>query len=101
VSANSPVGLITRDSIQLNRIEYRQACFRSVCFGNCCGVSSSRAERRRNPKQLFIESGDCQPLNAAAARPLGVYGLNRGFELKPPSAPVLESLSQMTLRFFY
>src|SRR5260370_36209253 len=54
--------------------------FRSVRFTKRCGISSSRAERRRYTDKLFVEQHDRGP---AAAPPLSVYRLNRGLELKP------------------
>jgi hypothetical protein len=72
MSANCPVGLITGDMVRVDPIEYRQPCFRSLHFGYCRGISSSGAERRRYPDQLFVEQHDRNPLGPAAARRLRV-----------------------------
>ena len=82
VSANCPVRLISGDIVRVDPIQHRQPRFGSICFGHCRGVSGLRAERRRYADQLFIKPYDRFPLNPAAARPLGMYRLNRGFKLK-------------------
>ena len=82
MSANRPVGLISGDDSGVNRIQCRQPGFWSTPFGNGRRVSSSRAEGRRNPDELLVEPDDGKPLGPAAVRPLSVYRLNCGFELK-------------------
>ena len=62
-------------------------------------MPSLRPERRRYPEQLFIKQQDRRPIGPAGARPLGMYRLNCGFQLKPARARPLECLSQMVLGF--
>ena len=66
VSANRPVGLIARDGLQIDRVQYCQPRFRSVRFGYRRGVSGSRAERRGYADQLFVE----EQIAAHSVRPL-------------------------------
>src|SRR6476646_7163972 len=99
VSADSPVRLIIRDSSQIHSVENREASFGSVRFGNRSGVSRLRADRWRYPEQLFVEQHDRRPIGPAGMRPLGMYRLNCGFQLKSPRARPLECLSQMVLGF--
>jgi hypothetical protein len=100
VSAHRPVGLIARDGSEIDRAQYRQPRFRSLRFSYCRGVSSSRAERRGYADQLFVEQHDRNPLGPAAARPLRVYRLNRGFELKPAGATATRCFGEMAFRLF-
>src|SRR5258708_2035617 len=100
MSANRPVGLISGHSVQVNSIQYCQSCFRSVSFANRRRVSSSRAKRRGDADQLFVEQHDRSPLGPAAARPLSVYRLNRGLELKPAAVTVTSRFGEMAFRLF-
>src|SRR5580692_7587181 len=100
MSANCPVGLISGDVLWVDPIQHRQSRFRSIRFSDRRGVSSSRAERRGYADQLFVEQHDRSPLGPAAARPLRVYRLNRGLELKPASATAIRRLGEMAFCFF-
>ena len=100
MSANRPVGLINRDLVPVDSIQYRESCFRSVRFADRGGVSGSRAERWRYLEQLFVKQRDRTPLCPAAACPLGVYRLNRGLELKAAGPTVTRRFGEMAFRFF-
>ena len=56
----------------LNRIENRDACLRSIRFGNRGGVSNSRAKSGRNADELFVEQRYCRPVGKASAGPLSM-----------------------------
>src|SRR6516225_5525315 len=98
--ANRPVRLISGDGSEVDRIQYRQPGFGSTHFGNGRGVSRSRAERRRYPDELLVEPDDGNPLGAAAVRPLSVYRLNGGFELKSTGTAMPGCFSQVMFRLF-
>ena len=100
MSADRPIGLITGDSVQVDPIECRPPCFRSVRLTNRRGVSGSCAERRGYSDQLFVEQHDRNPLGPAAARSLSVYRLNRGLELKPAGATAARCFGEMAFRLF-
>ena len=100
MSANRPVGLIARDGLEIDRVQYRQPRFRSPRFGYCRGVSSSRAERRRYADQLLVEKQDRTPFSPTTARPLSMYRLNRGLELKAAGAATTRRFGEMALCLF-
>src|SRR5271166_772076 len=50
---------------------------------------------------MFIEECDRGPVRLTAACPLGVHGLNCGFQLKAAGAPVLGRFSEMLFGLFY
>src|SRR5271169_3634353 len=100
MSANCPVGLISGDRGRVDSIQYRQSCFRSLRFGYRRGVSGLRAERRGYTDQPFVEQHDRIPLGVAAARPLGMYRLNCGLELKPARATATRCFGEVAFRLF-
>src|SRR5215472_3981630 len=100
MSANRPVGLICRDVSRLDRIQYRQPRFGPAGFGNGRGVSSTRAQCWGDADELFVEQHDRSPLGPAGARPLRVYRLNCGFELKSAGTTLLRRLGKVTFRLF-
>src|ERR1700737_4794053 len=100
MSANCPVGLISGDIVRGDPGQPRQPRFRSVSFANRRGVSSSRAKRRGDADELFVEQHDRNPLGPAAARPLSVYRLNRGLELKAAAVTATGRFAEMEFRLF-
>src|ERR1700737_561458 len=100
MSANCPVGLISGDIVRGDPGQPRQPRFRSVSFANRRGVSSSRAKRRGDADQLFVEQHDRSPLGPAAVRPLSVYRLNRGLQLKASGAIATRRFGKMAFRLF-
>src|ERR1700676_4901384 len=100
MSANCPVGLINGDIVRVDPIQYRQSSFRSARFANRRGVSSARAERRGDAEQLFVEQHDRSPLDPATARPLSMYRLNRGLELKTAGVMATRRFGGMAFRLF-
>ena len=57
-------------------------------------------ERRRYADQLFVEEHDRTPLSPTTARPLSMYRLNRGLELKAAAAAATRRVGEMAFRFF-
>src|SRR5262249_1926705 len=100
MSANRPVRLICRDVSGLDRIQYRQPRFGPAGFGNGRGVSSARAQCGGDADELFVEQHDRSPLGPAGARPLRVYRLNCGSELKSTGTHLLRRLGKVTFRLF-
>src|SRR5262245_48653284 len=100
MSANRPVGLIARDVSRVDRIQHRQPRFGPTSFGNRRGISSTRAQRRGYADELFVEQHDRGPLGPAAARPLRVYRLNSGLELKAAGTTKPRCLGKVTFRLF-
>src|SRR5438270_11196836 len=99
--ANRPIGLISRDYTPIECIQNCEALFRSTCFGKSGGVSSLAAYRRRHADELGVELNNRFPLNTAATCPLGMYRLNRGFQLKAARAPIFGRLCEKALRLFH
>src|SRR5215469_12566942 len=100
MSANRPVGLICGDVSGLDRIQYCKPRLGPTGFGNGRGVSSAGAQRWGDADELFVEQHDRGPLGPAGARPLGVYRLNCGFELKSAGTTLLRRLGKVTFRLF-
>src|SRR6266853_6305280 len=100
MSANRPIGLISGNIVRVDPIQYRLPRFRSVSFANRRGKPSSRAKRRGDADQLFVEQHDRSPLGPAAARSLSMHRLNRGLELKPADAAATRRFGEMCFRLF-
>src|SRR5260370_40812153 len=100
MSANSPVGLIRGEMDRYVPIQPRQPRLRSVSFANRRGVSSSRAKRRGDADELFVEQHDRSPLGAAAARPLSVYWLHRCPASNASGATATQCFAEMVFRLF-
>src|SRR5260370_35832094 len=58
MSANRPVGLVSRDCILVDCIQSCQPLFRSIRLGNRGGESRSPAEARRTPLRLIVDTTD-------------------------------------------
>src|SRR6516225_8384665 len=101
VGANSPVRLIVRHGLCVNRFENSESCFWSLRFRNCGGASDSCAERGRYADQLFVKQCYRRPVGLASVCTLRMYRLNCSFELKPAGAPALGSLAEMTFGLFH
>src|SRR5258708_18534928 len=100
MGATSRGGLKRADGVGGFYPQPRQPRFRPASFANRRSVSSSSAERRGYADELLVEQHDRRPLGPAAVRPLSVYRLNRGLELKPASATATRRLGEMAFRFF-
>jgi prepilin-type N-terminal cleavage/methylation domain-containing protein len=98
MSANGPVGLVRGNGVFVDGVEDEESLSGPTRFGNRRSVAGLPAEGRRDASQLFIELHDGRPFDLAASSPLGVNGLNGGFQLKTSWTFLFGRLREMVHR---